>query len=60
MPEGLKKKLKAHGVRNPYALMNAAGIMRGSKTVIEGEEEAGKAMGSYLKARRFLKKKGRR
>lgn len=37
MPELLKKKLQAQrGVRNPYAVMNAMGAMRGSRTTDKG------------------------
>jgi hypothetical protein len=60
MPEWLKRKLEEGGVKEPYALMNAAGIMHGSKTVVEGEEEVKKKLSAYMKARAFMKKHGKK
>lgn len=61
MPKWLKRiegGMERGGVDNPYALMNAMGIKRGSKTVV-GAEEAQQKMSDYGRRVGRMRRRGR-
>ena len=55
MPEAMIKKMKRGGVRNPYALLNAAGYREG-----DSEKTTKEKLSSYMTAKHYVAKHGRR
>ena len=55
MPKALMEKMKRGGVRNPYALLNAAGYEEG-----DSEAEAKRKLRSHAKAHSRLQKARRK
>lgn len=54
MPKAIIAKMKRGGVRNPYALLNAAGYKEG-----DSEAETKAKLSSFQKAKKYLRGRSR-